>query len=133
MIVMERTTGNRSVCYEIPGIISHTESIGCSQPGGLLTLRFEYCADGPMHRGGFCFHRIRAYRFKAVAYCEGEDISSPRCRLVKILASDWVRELNVVDRYQQPVGPMKHYLFYYPDFGCYEVVAQSWSLLSPDE
>lgn len=114
------------VCSELKGPITHTEGVEIAYPCGQLTLHFKYCRDGPICQGGYVFRNVRAFRHKVEAYCTMEEIETSDCRLVEILDSDWVKDLHASNIYDQELWPMRHYRFFFPDEGCYEVVAESW-------
>jgi len=119
-----------AVCNELERPISYTEEVDIAFSGGLLSMRYRYSRDGPMCKGGYLFRHVRAFRHKADAYCTKDELETSYCRLVEILESGWVGELQDSNMYDEELWPMHHYRFFFPDEGCYEVVAESWEVLS---
>ncbi|MCG8428144.1 MAG: hypothetical protein MI754_12375, partial [Chromatiales bacterium] len=99
-------------------------------PGGTLTLDIEYCRDGPNYRSGFKFQKVRACRHKAESYCSRWEIESSDCKLVEVLKSSWIEELKSKSIHGEDDNwVMHHFMFFFPDEGCYEVIAESWEVL----
>lgn len=125
---------NVSVCYELEYPITSTTGAVMDYPGGTLTLHLKYCRDGPNYQGGFRFQKVRACRHKADSYCTQQEIESSDCKLVEVLESSWVEELKTSSIYgKDDDWVMHHYMFYFPDEGCYEIVADSWEVLPEKE
>jgi len=125
---------NVSICYDLKYPITHTSGAVMDYPGGTLTLHLRYCRDGPNYQGGFQFQKVRACRHKADYYCSSWEVESSSCKLVEVLNSAWVEELKAssIDGGGDDWS-MHHYMFYFPDEGCYEIVADSWEALPEKE
>jgi hypothetical protein len=123
-----------AICYDLKYPITSTSGAVVDFPGGVLTLSIEYCRDGPTYKSGFRFEKVRACRHKTDIYCSRWEIESSDCKLVEMMDSKWIDELKSQSLYgQDDDWVMHHYMFYFPDEGCYEVIAESWEVLPEDK
>ncbi len=104
-------------------------------------ILFDYRKDeeGPMVRSGISFYMPLAMRIHRERCLKRRHFENCFDVLVEIEDSSWLKEIleNVPDRYKLPQDKYnamncKHYMIYL-DSSCYEVIAQSWSILPEQE
>lgn len=81
---------------------------------------------------GLAFTRVRAYRFRADGECTAWHIAAYE-KLVEVLDSPWIEELMAVrvGTYGPLPWPVRHFMAYFDDAGCFEIAAADWSVLPP--
>lgn len=128
------TGGAKRVIWPLsPPPSAFTERVVLSHPGGDVQLQCTYERSGSMYVGGFRFHRVRAYRFRAESHCTPWHIDEAYDTLVEIEASDWVRELLAAAPSEvRGQWNVRHFLIYVDSAGAYEVAAEDVEQL-PEE
>src|SRR5215470_15173801 len=112
---------------------SFTSDVVLEAPGGTVTLSFEFRRGTERYRGGIRFEKVRAYRFRAEGHCTAWHVEGAYDTIAEVTGSDWVGELAAAEPSQTwGSWEMHHFMIYIDSAGCFEVVAQSWSLL-PEE
>jgi hypothetical protein len=91
-------------------------------------LRFSYYRDGDVFRSGLVFEGVRALRCRASGECTIWQ-KDPYGFLVEVSDSVWVAELASMT-HPPDNREMHHYMIYLDDTKCYEIVANSWGVLS---
>lgn len=98
---------------------------------GAFILSFEYWRGPQRFRGRVRFDSVRAYRYRTEGHSTAWHMGDTFNAVHEVVGSEWVAEL-AADEHTGTRWEMHHFLVYLDDDGCYEVVAQSWSLL-PEE
>lgn len=114
-------------CYELKGLITSTIGAKLSSTGGVLELCLSYCLDEMEVETKIFFEKVRSYRYKADSYSSVWEVDSSSCRLIEIKKSSWVDELKKSYIYGKDDWVMHHFVFYFPEEGSYEIVAEKWS------
>ena len=120
------------VCHALEYPITSTIGASVINDGGTLTLNIEYARDDAYcYYSGFKFSKIRAYRYKADAYCSLWEIEFSSCTLIEVLESRWIKELRSKSMYgkDDDCFIMRHFMFSFDEEGCFEIIAGSWELL----
>lgn len=102
---------------------------------GTLTIRFEFFRDGGMWRGGVVFPGVRAIAWRAEGHCTSWHIQGAYDTIAEVTDSGWIDELHKAEQPESwRVGGwmIHHFMLYLDSEGCYEVAAESWTLL-PEE
>lgn len=112
--------------YAVPGPTNRLP-VSLEDREGPLILTYEYCLDPPdAIKAGFRVEGVRAYRVQADAHCELWMIEASGGDLVEVVNSAWVEELRTRDVYREH-RDIHHYLIWFDDVGCYEIIAASCS------
>jgi hypothetical protein len=112
---------------------SFTSDVVLEAPGGSVTLSFEFRRGTERYRGGVRFDKVRAYRFRAEGHCTAWHVEGAYDTIAEVTGSDWVGELAAAEPAQTwGSWETRHFMIYIDSAGCYEVAAQSWSLV-PEE
>jgi len=96
-------------------------------------IRFGYCKQELIYKGGIRFNRILATRTRAERCCTSWHIEIAYDTLVEVEESPWIEEMRAAidvnwrDRWQ-----MHHYMIYLDSVGCFEIIAESWEAI-PEE
>lgn len=102
-------------------------------PGRILVLRFDYDRDGDIYNSGLVFDKVRAHRHVAELHCSAWTIQESYDRLVQVCESNWVSELLAqTPADQKESWTLNHFMIYFDGDGCYEVIAESWSLIAEE-
>lgn len=120
-----------SECYVLPEPSTSSETgVRLEFPGGVLCLYFDYDKDGVIYNSGLRFEKVRAHSHVAEMHCSAWKIEKAYDKLVNITGSKWVEELNesTADD-QRNSWVLNHYMIYFDSGGCYEIIADSWSIL----
>ncbi len=117
-------------CYKIARPITSTNSMETMQSEGKLKLRLQYQREFELIEFYCHFNKVRAYRFNSDYYCSDFELENADCTLIEILNSKWIKILKK----QSILGKsddwiMKHYMLYFPEEGCIEVIAENWELV----
>jgi hypothetical protein len=100
--------------------------------GTLVHLRLEYTRDGERYRSGIGFSDIAALRQRVERCCTPWHIQSFDT-LVEVHDSTWVEELRSdMTPHWRDHWAMHHYMIYLDSAGCFEIIANAWSLV-PEE
>ncbi len=113
---------------ELP--VTHIDSIAVHMGESDLVLQYVYCHNGPTISGGFGFSGVRAFRFVADAHCNIDNAEPSSCKLIEVPDSDWVQVLGRQNMYGDDSALIRHFMSFFPDFGCYEVAAEEWHFAS---
>jgi hypothetical protein len=112
---------------------SFTSDVVLEAPGGTVTLWFEFRRGSDRYRAGVRFEKVRAYRFRAEGHCTAWHVESVYDTIAEVTDSDWVGELMAAEPAQRwGEWEIHHFMIYMDSAGCFEVAAQSWSLV-PEE
>lgn len=112
---------------------SITSDVVAVHEGGSLTLRFEFDRDGVLVRSGVVFAKVRAHRWRAESHCTAWHIEGAYDTVVEVEDSGWVTELLMAEpRETWGRWVIRHFMIFIDSAGCFEVAAESWSLL-PEE
>jgi len=85
------------------------------------------------YRGGARFEKVRAYRFRAEGHCTAWHAGGAYDTVAEVTESDWASELAAAEPAEtRGSWEMRHFMIYIDSAGCFEVVAQAWSLV-PEE
>ncbi len=120
--------------YELPvPSTDFTDDVQMDHRGDRVILRFSYDKDGTIYHSGLLFNAPTALRHRAERSCIVDQIESSYDTLIEITDSDWVSELRAdTAEGWKDSWETHHYRIYMDSAGCYEVVAESWSVL-PEE
>jgi hypothetical protein len=124
--------GVKVLLQELPKVDGIEPETSLTEKEGTLSLWYEFHPrDGASVYGGIRFEKTRSYRFAAESHCDEWQIGGVYDRLVEIQDSPWIEALNrsrVLDK-REP-WPIRHYMIYVGDDGCYEVAAERWSMVA---
>lgn len=122
-------------CFILPEpSTSSVSGVRLEFPGAVLWLYFDYEKDGVICRSGLRFDKVRAHSHVSEMHCPAWKIENSYDKLVKISKSDWIKELNEsTEGDLQSSWVFNHYMIYFDGDGCYEIVADSWEVLSEKE
>ena len=118
-----------SLCSELPGEALFNVSL--RKQGSSVSIHFECEDDEKVFPAELSFTKVRAYQHVAESHCPAWKIEAAYATLVLVKDSEWVAELceaTSADRRENWV--MNHYLIYFDEDGCFEVIAEDWSLQS---
>lgn len=100
---------------------------------GTVTIGFEFSRDEESYRGGLRFEKVRAYRAREEGHCTAWHVKDVYDTVAEVMDSDWVGELAAAEPAERwGSWEMHHFMIYIDSEGCFEVAAQSWSLV-PEE
>ncbi len=103
-------------------------------PGGSLTLRFDYDKDGTVFKSALIFDKVRAHHHETEMYCPAWKIRASYDKLVEIQNSPWVDDLrDGIPEDLKNAWQLNHYMIYFDSDGCFEVIADSWSIKPEEE
>ena len=115
--------------YVLP-VPSTSLEVGTHYNGKKNSLLFEYEKDGVLTLGGFQFNRVAAIRERAERCCTAWHIEEAYDTLVEVEGSPWVDEIRCeTTEHLRNLWAMHHYMIYLDSFGCFEVIAESWTAL----
>jgi len=76
------------------------------------------------------FKKVRAHCHTAESHCPAWKIEKAYDHLVQISESKWVEELlKSTAEDQRRSWQLNHYMIYFDNDGCYEIIAESWKAL----
>lgn len=100
---------------------------------GTVTLGFAFHREGAAYRSGVRFEKVRAFRAREEGHCTAWHVKDAYDTVAEVMDSDWVSELEAAEHAETwGSWQMHHFVIYIDSEGCFEVVAQSWSLM-PEE
>jgi hypothetical protein len=112
---------------------SFTSDVVLEAPGGTLTLSFEFQRNKEPYKGGIRFEKVRAYRFRSEGYCTAWHVEGAYDTIAEVTESNWVGELLAAESAETwGSWEVHHFMIYIDSAGCFEVVAQSWSLVAEE-
>jgi hypothetical protein len=119
-------TGSRIELSSLPVASTEMDEISLVDSHGSVSIRFEY-GDDETVTGELRFDRVRAYRRRAESHCSARHLEAYDM-LVEVKDSKWVGELvDAMSADKRNLFEMHHFMIYFDSFGCYEVVAKTWS------
>jgi len=120
----------KKILYQIP--VPSTEFTTEAKLCGMV-IRFGYCRQEAVYKGGIRFRGAAAIRKRAERCCTPWHAGEAYDTLVEIEDSPWVQEIRAdTDKHWQDHWEMHHYMIYLDSVGCFEVIADSWEVL-PEE
>jgi len=97
--------------------------------GMIPSIRFEYEKEGVSHQEGIGFSKVLAVRTRSERCCTAWHIEGSYDTLVEVEDSQWIQELRSETEAQwRNKWEMHHYMIYLDSAGCFEVIAESWSI-----
>jgi len=115
--------------YQIPLPSTEFEDVSLCGP----VLRFQYRRDGMPYRSGIRFNRTAANRTRAERCCTAWHVEGAYDILVEVEGSQWVEEIRAdTQEMWRNKWEMHHYMIYLDSAGCFEVIAESWEVLTEE-
>lgn len=125
----------KNPCYTIPEpSTAICSEVKLSYPKGGLILRYDYDRDGLIYKSGLKFKKAIAHRHHYDVCCTIWHIRDVYDTLVEVKESSWLKELkDIATENKRDISDMHHYMIYFDDAGCYEIIASSWEILPEEE
>jgi len=93
-------------------------------------LRFQYFRNDVLHRSGIRFQRVSAARTRAERCCTAWHVEEAYDTLVVVQGSTWLEDvLSDTQEVWRNKGEMHHYMIYLDSAGCFEIIAEAWSVI----
>lgn len=93
-------------------------------------LRFLYRRDGSKYQAGIKFEKVTATRTRAERCCTAWHIDGAYDVLVSVEDSDWLKQIKAeTAELWREKWTMHHYMIYVDSVGCFELIAESFSIL----
>jgi hypothetical protein len=113
----------------VPSTSFNSEAYFSGQ-GVAPAIRFGYRKDGVNHQGGISFTGVLAARERSERCCKVWHVEGAYDTLVEVDDSTWVEEMRADTQEQwRDKWEMHHYMIYLDSVGCFEIIAESWSVL----
>lgn len=98
--------------------------------GGSLILRFQFDRGGALVWGGVAFKKVRAHQWRGESHCTAWHIEGAYDTVVELEDSPWGAELLMAEPAETwGRWVIRHFMLFLDSAGCYEVAAESVSLL----
>ncbi len=130
---MNVTPNEKSQLGVLPAPSTSFEDVVLEARRGTVTLGFAYHREGALYSSGVRFEKVRAFRAREESHCTAWHVKDAYDTVAEVMDSDWVGELQAAERAETwGSWEMHHFMIYIDSEGCFEVIAQSWSLM-PEE